>query len=87
MLTIEAVTEHLTMSNMDHQSGVKLAKWYATLQPRRVDVVGDFGGKQLFFVDGDSLLLHGVTTSAVDYDGKMQHHYTATILHAQFFCY
>ncbi|KAI3338523.1 hypothetical protein F4824DRAFT_82965 [Ustulina deusta] len=78
MLTIEAVTEHLTMSNMDHQSGVKLAKWYATLQPRRVDVVGDFGGKQLFFVDGDSLLLHGVTTSAVDYDVGFQ------LLHAIF---
>ncbi|KAI1287759.1 hypothetical protein F5Y03DRAFT_113782 [Xylaria venustula] len=66
------------MANMDHENGAKLAKWYSTLYPRRVDIIGDFGGKQLFFVDGDSLLLHSVTTSGVDYDVGFQ------LLHAIF---
>lgn len=57
---------------MDEDSCVKLAAWYATAHPRRIDIVGDFGGKQLFFIDGDSLLLHTITTSGVDYDGKTQ---------------
>ncbi|KAF2968035.1 hypothetical protein GQX73_g5541 [Xylaria multiplex] len=56
------------MSNMDHETCVKLAEWYASLRPRRVDIVGDFGGKQLFLVDGDSLLHHAITVSAVDYN-------------------
>ncbi|KAI1352780.1 hypothetical protein F5Y01DRAFT_313444 [Xylaria sp. FL0043] len=63
---------------MDYEAVTKLAKWYAARYPRRVDIVGDFGGKQLFFVDGDSLLLHSITTSAVDYNVGFQ------LLHAVF---
>ncbi|KAI0432295.1 hypothetical protein F5Y09DRAFT_353772 [Xylaria sp. FL1042] len=57
---------------MDYESSVELGRWYATIHARRVDIVGDFGGKQLFFVDGDSLLLHTITTSAVDYSVGFQ---------------
>ncbi|KAI0809733.1 hypothetical protein GGR55DRAFT_689435 [Xylaria sp. FL0064] len=63
---------------MDYEAVTRLAKWYAARYPRRVDIVGDFGGKQLFFVDGDSLLLHSITTSAVDYNVGFQ------LLHAVF---
>ncbi|KAI1427504.1 hypothetical protein F5Y12DRAFT_155748 [Xylaria sp. FL1777] len=66
------------MANMNPESCVRLANWYATIQPRRIDIIGDFGGKELFFIDGDSLLLHTVTTSAVDYDNGLQ------LLHAIF---
>ncbi|KAI0490371.1 hypothetical protein F4859DRAFT_520193 [Xylaria cf. heliscus] len=66
------------MSNIDHETCVKLAGWYSTIYPRRIDIVGDFGGKQLFLIDGDSLLHHSVTTSAVDYDVGFQ------LLHAIF---
>ncbi|KAI1125731.1 hypothetical protein F5Y10DRAFT_246440 [Nemania abortiva] len=66
------------MPNKDHKTSVKLAEWYAGLHPRWVDIVGDFGGKQLFLVDGDSLLLHSITISAVDYDVGLQ------LLHAIF---
>lgn len=60
------------MPNEDDETRAKLAEWYGALLPRRVDIVGDFGGKQLFLIDGDSLLIHSVATSAVDYDGNMQ---------------
>ncbi|KAI8953917.1 hypothetical protein F4801DRAFT_66209 [Xylaria longipes] len=66
------------MSNIDHATCVKLAEWYAATHPRRIDIVGDFGGKQLFLIDGDSLLLYSVTTSVVDYDVGFQ------LLHAIF---
>ncbi|TGJ82191.1 hypothetical protein E0Z10_g6577 [Xylaria hypoxylon] len=66
------------MSNMDHETCVKLAEWYAAIHPRRIDIIGDFGGKQLFLIDGDSLLHYSVTTSAVDYDVGFQ------LLHAIF---
>ncbi|KAI0860058.1 hypothetical protein F4860DRAFT_480798 [Xylaria cubensis] len=66
------------MSNTDHETFVKLAVWYAATQPRRMDIVGDFGGKQLFIIDGDSLLHYSITTSVVDYDVGFQ------LLHAIF---
>lgn len=65
--------ESSIMSGEDFETCATLAAWYATIVPRRVDIVGDFGGKQLFLIDGDSLLLYNITTSGVDYDGKMQH--------------
>ncbi|KAI1117584.1 hypothetical protein F5Y14DRAFT_354734 [Nemania sp. NC0429] len=66
------------MSSEDHETCEMLAAWYATTFPRRVDIVGDFGGKQLFLIDGDSILLHSITTSGVDYDVGFQ------LLHAVF---
>ncbi|KAJ8133051.1 hypothetical protein O1611_g576 [Lasiodiplodia mahajangana] len=56
------------MPDQDRETYAKLAEWYAGILPRKVDIVGDFGGKQLFLIDGDSLLLHCITTSLVDYD-------------------
>ncbi|KAI0443539.1 hypothetical protein F4803DRAFT_574291 [Xylaria telfairii] len=66
------------MSNKGHETCVRLAVWYAAIHPRRIDIVGDFGGKQLFLIDGDSLLHYSVTTSKVDYDVGFQ------LLHAVF---
>ncbi|KAI0116408.1 hypothetical protein GGR51DRAFT_316756 [Nemania sp. FL0031] len=66
------------MSDQDRDIYAKLAEWYANILPRRVDIVGDFGGKQLFLIDGDSLLFHCITTSGVDYDVGFQ------LLHAIF---
>ncbi|KAJ2991681.1 hypothetical protein NUW58_g2432 [Xylaria curta] len=66
------------MSDRAHEKLAKLAEWYATIHPRRIDIVGDFGGKQLFFVDGDSLLLHCVTASAVDFDIMILHNVIIT---------
>ncbi|CAG8615451.1 503_t:CDS:2 [Ambispora gerdemannii] len=34
----------------------KLQKWYNRTRPRYIDLVGDFGGRELFIIEGDSLL-------------------------------
>lgn len=72
------------MSSEDYATCAALAAWYATTLPRRVDIVGDFGGKQQFLIDGDSLLLYSITTSGVDYDGKMKP-WSHTITSSPFF--
>ena len=46
-----------------------LLAWYAKVLTRRVDLVGDYAGKELFLIEGDSLLLHCLSTSKVDLDG------------------
>lgn len=45
-----------------------MSSWYQSLHPLKVDVVGDFAGKELFAIHGDSLLLHCITKGNVDYD-------------------
>ncbi|CAG9999568.1 unnamed protein product [Clonostachys byssicola] len=37
---------------------VLLKTWYAHLRPNTVDIVGDFAGKELFLIHGESLLRH-----------------------------
>ncbi|KAI1344818.1 hypothetical protein F5Y15DRAFT_6383 [Xylariaceae sp. FL0016] len=64
-----------TMENKPRETS-PLVVWYSRLHPRRVDVVGDFGGNELFLVHGDSLLLHCISSSCVDFDVGFQ------ILHA-----
>ncbi|CAJ2502285.1 Uu.00g096790.m01.CDS01 [Anthostomella pinea] len=46
----------------------KLTKWHEALGFRTVDIVGDFGGKELFLIHGDSLLLHCINSSQVDFN-------------------
>lgn len=36
-----------------------------------LDLVGDYAGKELFVVDGDSLLRTAWSTGAIDFDGKL----------------
>lgn len=47
----------------------RLLAWYAKVLTRRVDLVGDYAGNELFLVEGDSMLLHCLSTSKVDLDG------------------
>lgn len=47
----------------------RLLAWYAKVPNRRVDLVGDYAGNELFLIEGDSLLLHCFSTSKVDLDG------------------
>lgn len=46
----------------------EMLTWYGSLHPLKVDVVGDFAGKELFAIHGDSMLLHCITKAKVDYD-------------------
>lgn len=43
-----------------------LDDWHESLRPLKVDLVGDFAGKELFAIHGDALLLHSVTEARVD---------------------
>jgi hypothetical protein len=47
----------------------QLESWYSRLSARYVDLVGDYAGKERFFVEGDSLLLEVFSTSQLDFEG------------------
>ncbi|KAF2742177.1 P-loop containing nucleoside triphosphate hydrolase protein [Sporormia fimetaria CBS 119925] len=55
-----------------------VAKSYARLFSRRVDIVGDYAGNELFLVEGDSLLLHCFDDAHIDFDPGFQ------LLHAAY---
>ncbi|KID83228.1 DEAD-like helicase [Metarhizium guizhouense ARSEF 977] len=50
----------------------ELLLWYKSLSPLRVDIVGDFAGKELFAIHGDSLMFHCVTKARVDFTNGFQ---------------
>ena len=41
---------------------------YGRLSVRRVDLVGDYAGQELFLVEGDSLLLRCFSDADLDFD-------------------
>lgn len=56
---------------MDHANGNDeqgLLGWYENALTRRVDLIGDYAGNELFLIEGDSLLLNCISTSKVDFE-------------------
>ncbi|OAA65016.1 DEAD-like helicase [Cordyceps fumosorosea ARSEF 2679] len=53
-----------------------LVAWYQALRPLRVDLIGDFAGKELFAIHGEALLTHCISEAKVEYRDGFQ------ILHA-----
>ena len=47
-----------------------LQQWYGRQSARRVDLVGDYAGKELFLLEGDSLLLHCFSDATLDFKRK-----------------
>ena len=45
---------------------------YGKLSVRRVDLVGDYAGQELFLLEGDSLLLRCFSDPDLDFDRKLQ---------------
>ena len=43
---------------------------YGQQSARRVDLIGDYAGKELFLLEGDSLLLHCFGDAKLDFDSK-----------------
>lgn len=43
---------------------------YGSLSSRRVDLVGDYAGQELFLIEGDSLLLHCLSDPRLDFSSK-----------------
>ncbi|CAG8978987.1 hypothetical protein HYALB_00011031 [Hymenoscyphus albidus] len=46
--------------------------WYDSTKPMFIDLVGDYAGKELFLVEGDSLLRECFEDDRVDFDGGFQ---------------
>ncbi|KAF9108793.1 hypothetical protein BGX27_008236 [Mortierella sp. AM989] len=46
------------LSNSEKLAHALLLQWYIKTNPRFVDLIGDFGGSDLFVIDGDGLLFH-----------------------------
>ncbi|KKZ63284.1 hypothetical protein EMCG_00267 [[Emmonsia] crescens] len=52
--------------------------WYADLNARNVDLVGDYAGDELFIIEGDSLLAHTFSDEKLDFNPGFQ------LLHATY---
>jgi hypothetical protein len=46
-----------------------ILSWYDSSRPMFIDLVGDYAGKELFMVEGDSLLRHCFEDERIDFDG------------------
>jgi hypothetical protein len=61
------------VATMDHDpvrgTGSILA-WYDSTRPMFIDLVGDYAGKELFLVEGDSLLRECFEDDRIDFDCK-----------------
>ena len=55
-------------------SAVHLEAWYSALYSRYVDLVGDYAGRERFFIEGDSLLLQVFSTPQLDFEGTSLRH-------------
>ena len=46
--------------------------WYAGLDARILDLVSDYAGRELFCLEGDSLVLECLDDPALDLEGKTE---------------
>lgn len=47
-----------------------ILNWYDSTRPMFIDLVGDYAGKELFLVEGDSLLRECFEDDRIDFQGK-----------------
>ncbi|KAF4979437.1 hypothetical protein FZEAL_4361 [Fusarium zealandicum] len=60
------------MGSSNEPSAETLLKWYSDQHPLTVDIVGDFAGRELFVIHGESLMRHCLYEAQVDFDGGFQ---------------
>lgn len=48
-----------------------ILSWYDRTRPMWIDLVGDYAGKELFLVEGDSLLRECFEDERIDFAGKV----------------
>ncbi len=58
------------MAPNSDEERARLLAWYAALRPLTVDIVGEFAGRELFAIHGESLIRYCVNEANVDFDGK-----------------
>jgi hypothetical protein len=47
----------------------EIGKWYSQVSSRFVDLISDYAGKEIFLIEGDSLLLECFSDPRIDFDG------------------
>ncbi|OIW22905.1 P-loop containing nucleoside triphosphate hydrolase protein [Coniochaeta ligniaria NRRL 30616] len=50
----------------------QLLQWHNSIKPLKVDIVGDFAGKELFAIHGEAMLAHCVREAKVDFNDGFQ---------------
>jgi hypothetical protein len=53
---------------------LELLRWHQAISPLKVDIVGEFAGKELFAIHGEAMLAHCVREAKVDFDGMLHPH-------------
>ena len=61
-----------------HNDGI--LSWYDRTRPMWIDLVGDYAGKELFLVEGDSLLRECFEDERIDFEGKYTPRYPSFLL-------
>lgn len=61
------------MAPNQEEERTRLLAWYAALRPLTVDIVGEFAGRELFAIHGESLIRHCLEEAKVDFDGRFSH--------------
>jgi ATP-dependent RNA helicase DDX60 len=65
--------EHdLAESAMDVQDDEVINAWYATCRPLFIDLVGDYAGRELFLLEGDSMLRECFSDDRIDFQNGFQ---------------
>ncbi|OCL04189.1 P-loop containing nucleoside triphosphate hydrolase protein [Glonium stellatum] len=60
------------MAEKDTEIPPSILSWYENLNSRRVDIVGDYAGNELFLIEGDSVLLNCFCDAKIDFDDGFQ---------------
>ncbi|ORX92235.1 DEAD/DEAH box helicase-like protein [Clohesyomyces aquaticus] len=74
----ESDSESSSSSSIEQLKSHPVLDWYSKLNSRRVDIVGDYAGNELFLVEGDSVLLNAFSDQHLDFDPGFQ------LLHATY---
>lgn len=54
------------MDSLEFRVTRKLESWFCSLHPTHIDIVGDFAGRELFILEGDSLLRVAFSDERID---------------------
>lgn len=58
----------------DHDQQSAILSWYDQRTSRHLDLVGDYAGKELFLIEGDSLLRACFEDERIDMSGILPRH-------------
>lgn len=67
-----AITAPLPWNGKAPPNRLELLRWHRAISPLKLDIVGDFAGKELFAIHGESLLAHCVREAKVDFDSMLR---------------